>query len=73
MKPLAIIILIALTSACAFADAEYPKIKLDNGKIQVSIYLPDVNHGYYRGTRFDWSGIIDRIDHAGHHFMRLCI
>ena len=68
MKPLAIIILIALTSACAFADAEYPKIKLDNGKIQVSIYLPDVNHGYYRGTRFDWSGIIDRIDYAGHHF-----
>ena len=44
------------------ADPEYPKIQLENGEIQVSIYLPDPVRGYYRGTRFDWSGIIEHVD-----------
>lgn len=50
------------------ADSEYPKLELDNGKIQVSIFLPDSLRGYYRGARFDWSGIIERVNTAGHHY-----
>jgi hypothetical protein len=68
MKPLVVFVLVIFISAGVFADVEYPNIKLDNGEIQVSIFLPDANRGYYRGTRFDWSGIIERVDYAGHHF-----
>ena len=52
----------------AMADSEYPKIQLENGEIQASIYLPDSDRGYYRGARFDWSGIIEHVDTADHHF-----
>lgn len=55
-------------SMCASAASDYPKLELDNGEIQVSIYLPDASRGYYRGTRFDWSGIIERVDYRGHRF-----
>jgi hypothetical protein len=41
---------------------------LDNGEIRVSIFLPDSVRGYYRGARFDWSGIIERVSTAGHHY-----
>lgn len=50
------------------ADSDYPTLQLDNGKILVSIYLPDPEHGYYRGPRFDWSGIIQRVATTDHHF-----
>jgi len=49
-------------------DPEYPQLQLDNGEIQASIYLPDSVRGYYRGTRFDWSGIIKHIDTANHRY-----
>ena len=48
--------------------SEYPKLELENGEIRVSIYLPDAVHGYYRGARFDWSGIIEHVDTAHHRF-----
>ena len=51
-----------------FAAMDYPKVELDNDFIQVSIYLPDAAHGFYRGTRFDWSGIIERVEYADHRF-----
>ncbi len=46
----------------------YPQTTLSNGLIGVSIYLPDAEKGYYRGTRFDWSGVISRVQYAGHTF-----
>ena len=49
-------------------DSEYPKLELENGEVRVSIYLPDAVHGYYRGARFDWSGIVERVDTARHRF-----
>ena len=49
-------------------EPEYPKVELNNGRIRVSVYLPDRVHGYYRGTRFDWSGIIEYVDTARHRF-----
>ena len=41
---------------------------LSNGLIEVSVYLPDAERGYYRGSRFDWSGIIERVGFRGHRF-----
>lgn len=49
-------------------DLEYPKLTLDNGEIRVSVFVPDSVHGYYRGARFDWSGIIECVDTGNHRF-----
>ena len=32
------------------------------------MYLPDPEQGYYRGTRFDWSGAIYSLTFAGHEY-----
>ena len=68
MKQLIIAICTLTLSMYVIAAMEYPKIELDNGLIRVSIFLPDAKRGYYRGTRFDWSGIIERVDYANHRF-----
>lgn len=52
----------------AAIDSEYPKVQLENGEVQTFIYLPEPVRGYYRGTRFDCSGIIEHVDTANHHF-----
>lgn len=46
----------------------FPKIKISNKCIKVELYLPDIKKGYYRGTRFDWSGIIFSIEYNNHQF-----
>ena len=43
-------------------------LELGNGEISVSMYLPDSVRGFYRGIRFDWSGIIEHVEYAGHKF-----
>ncbi len=50
------------------SSADYPRLELDNGVLRVSMYLPDAQRGYYRGTRFDWSGLIERVECDGHRF-----
>ena len=34
----------------------------------MGIYLPDAKDGYYRGTRFDWSGVINSLKFRGHEY-----
>ena len=41
-------------------------LSITNGIIAVSLHLPDPLEGYYRGTRFDWSGLVSRVDWEGH-------
>ena len=36
--------------------ADFPQAKIANGQITAKMYLPDAKNGYYRSTRFDWSG-----------------
>lgn len=38
--------------------SDVPQAEISNGELRVRLYLPDVHKGYYRGTRFDWSGVI---------------
>jgi hypothetical protein len=45
-----------------------PQAPLSNGVLNVQVYLPDANNGFYRGTRFDWSGVIARLEYAGHNY-----
>jgi len=35
-----------------------PKATLVRGGLRVTVALPDAQHGFYRSTRFDWSGMI---------------
>ena len=37
--------------------ADPPQAEITNGQIRVKLYLPDARNGYYRATRFDWSGV----------------
>jgi hypothetical protein len=48
--------------------AQSPTATIDNGRIKATLYLPDAKAGYYRGTRFDWSGIVNSLQYAGHNY-----
>ena len=46
-----------------------PQVEITNGQIiHLKLYLPDARNGYYRGTRFDWSGVIGSLKYAGHDY-----
>ena len=40
----------------------------EKGATSVMVYLPDAKDGYYRGPRFDWSGMIGKVEYKGHSF-----
>ena len=46
----------------------FPKARLANGEIEVSIFLPDAERGYYRGT-CSTGRIIEHVDYRGHRFL----
>ena len=48
--------------------AAAPSVQISNGTITATVYLPDAAAGFYRGTRFDWAGVIGRLDYRGHTF-----
>jgi hypothetical protein len=45
-----------------------PVTEITNGLIKAKLFLPDRNNGYYRSTRFDWSGVIGSLEYKGHNF-----
>jgi hypothetical protein len=47
---------------------EFPQAEITNGLIHARLYLPDFKKGYYRATRFDWSGIISDLEYNGHTY-----
>ena len=46
----------------------YPVEKISNEELELRVYLPDADHGYYRGSRFDWSGVIGSLSYRGHEY-----
>jgi hypothetical protein len=60
---------ILLTLAAAtLAAADPPQAEISNGAIRAKLYLPDAEQGYYRATRFDWSGQISSLEFQGHNY-----
>ena len=61
-----------ITIICLFTGAtslqNYPGAKITNGIIHVELYLPDAQQGYYRGSRFDWSGVTSRLTFKNHNY-----
>jgi len=52
----------------ALMAAGYPEAAISNGQIRAKLMLPDPENGSYRGTRFDWSGIISSLEYQGHEY-----
>ncbi len=61
-------LLIAIVAAYSLTAADPPQVEISNGKIHAKLYLPDADNGYYRATRFDWSGVIASLEFQGHSF-----
>jgi hypothetical protein len=49
-------------------NPQFPQAEISNGSIRAILYLPDAESGYYRGTRFDWSGAIASLTWNGHEY-----
>jgi hypothetical protein len=58
----------SLAAGQGVAAAAAPEVEITHGPIRVRLYLPDANTGFYRGTRFDWSGVIGSLEYAGHQY-----
>lgn len=48
--------------------AEYPETRIATSTIEANVYLPDAKSAFYRGLRFDWSGVIGKLKVDGHDF-----
>jgi len=59
---------IIVPNASAKDKSKYPMHTLKKGDLTVTVYLPDAEKGYYRGTRFDWSGLVGQATYKGHTF-----
>lgn len=66
-----VLIIIGILSALvitAMQKEQIPEADISNGLIKARLYLPDAENGYYRGTRFDWSGVIASLEYSGHNY-----
>ena len=62
-------IIVATFLACLLLPgAEPPTAEIGNGQIKAKLYLPDAVNGFYRSTRFDWSGVVASLKYKGHNF-----
>lgn len=64
---LAVLLLVGCSAAERSASSAAPEsIVLVQGDLRVEILPPDAEHGYYRGPRFDWSGMVRQATWRGH-------
>src|SRR5215470_11559992 len=57
-------VVLALAGLAVTLGAQ-PQAEIANSKIKAKLYLPDTEIGYYRATRFDWSGVIASLEANG--------
>jgi hypothetical protein len=67
MKKILVLTLLMVPTALLCA-ADFPTSEITNGQIQALVYLPDAKNGYYRATRFDWSGVLYSLRYKGHEY-----
>ncbi|MFC1693788.1 hypothetical protein ACFL1R_09815 [Candidatus Latescibacterota bacterium] len=75
MKKLSVLMLLCISlfriqSVYAQGDIleQYPHVVLSNGIIEASVFLPDKATGFYRSSRFEWSGMIRQLTYEGHTY-----
>jgi len=64
----AILLLSLMIGAAPCLAAAYPQATISNGQITAKVYLPAAKSGYYRSTRFDWSGAVYSLQYKGHNY-----
>jgi hypothetical protein len=57
-----------MLATAPLAGADFPRAEISNGTIRAKLYLPDARQGYYRATRFDWSGQVSSLSFQGHNY-----
>jgi hypothetical protein len=57
-----------LAGCPSLQQTSYPKTSISNGIVNAVVYLPDAKNGYYRGLRFDWSGVVGCLAYKGHTY-----
>ena len=50
------------------SGADLTSATITNGQVVAKLYLPNEKSGFYRGTRFDWSGVIHSLTFDGHDY-----
>jgi hypothetical protein len=64
MKPFLLVLLLL----GQMAAPSVPTAEISGGRLRATIYLPNAESGYYRGTRFDWSGVVASLTWQGHEY-----
>jgi len=64
---MALVLLLSVLFIQAVAPAP-PQATISAGQSRATVYLPDPTTGYYRGTRFDWSGSIASLEWQKHSY-----
>jgi len=67
-RPALALLLSFFVSPAPGLAADFPQAEISNGQITAKLYLPDAETGFYRSTRFDWSGDISSLQYKGHSF-----
>jgi hypothetical protein len=62
------ICLVVLLALGQLGGVQPPQAEISSARIHASLYLPDAQAGYYRGTRFDRSGVIRALEWNGHNY-----
>ena len=57
----------------AAGDTAFPEAQISNGQIRAKLYLPDARRGFYRSTRFDWSGVIASLEYQRPSVLRAVV
>lgn len=68
VKTTFLLLLVSLTGYSAPGPDDFPQTVISNGVVTAKLYLPDAQRGYYRATRFDWSGVIPDLKWKGHSY-----
>ena len=59
----------SVPSPCAeVPHGDHPRTLLSNKELDATVFLPDTVNGYYRSSRFDWSGIVACVSYRGHRY-----
>ncbi|NIJ51016.1 hypothetical protein [Dyadobacter arcticus] len=66
-KKLLLILVCVFLGITAFKFVEFPETDITNGIIKAKLF-PDESKGYYRGTRFDWAGVVPSLEYKGHSY-----
>jgi hypothetical protein len=60
--------LLLTVGVMAEMKSDFPEARIANELVHANLYLPDPVKGFYRGTRFDWSGVVASLQYKGHDY-----